>query len=233
MGRRNEKVAIWLRENPGASFKQFYVESVLESLAKKKEHASLGPKLKAGAIEKARHAFEELVRQGIEPGDTVIDYGCGTLRLGVFFIEFLEPDRYIGLDIDDRILAYGRQSVPDELVAVKCPIFDLISPESLARAAAKQPNWVVSKGVVQHVPPEELNDYFGKLACLIGAGTTCLVSGKFRTKTEQISSKTWIYDFAHLKDIAALHGLECDKVKYWMRLRPLNAADRVFHAQTP
>lgn len=226
MGRRNKKAAIWLRENPGASFQKFYVESVLGALAGQKEHASLGSKLKPGSIEKARRAFAQLLAQGIRPSDTVVDYGCGTLRLGTFFIEFLEPDRYIGLDIDDRILSFGRGSLSDELVAAKRPVLALISAESLARIAAKQPQWIFSKGVVQHVPPEDLDSYFEKLALLIHAGATGLISGKFRENTERISDKTWIYAFSHLKAAAALHGLACDKIKYWIRLRPLSEADK-------
>ena len=78
-----------------------------------KSHSSLGPNLKPGCIASARRTFERLLTYGIRPDETVVDYGCA-LRLGAFFIDYLEPDRFIGLDIDQRILAAGRGQLADE-----------------------------------------------------------------------------------------------------------------------
>ena len=38
-----DKFEVWLAENPGGTFQQFYVQSVEGALAGKKSHASLGP----------------------------------------------------------------------------------------------------------------------------------------------------------------------------------------------
>jgi cyclopropane fatty-acyl-phospholipid synthase-like methyltransferase len=97
------------------------------------------------------------------------------LRLGALFIEYLEADRYIGLDIDQSILTAGREQLADNIVETKRPTLEVINKESLARVAARQPRWVCSKGVLQHVPPEELDDYFASLSPLINAGATCLL----------------------------------------------------------
>ncbi|MGB3035911.1 MAG: hypothetical protein WBB72_00805, partial [Methyloceanibacter sp.] len=72
--------------------------------------------------------------------------------------------RYIGLDIDQRILAAGRGQLADDIVETNRPTLEVISEESLARVAARKPRWVCSKGVVQHVPPEELDEYFAGLS---------------------------------------------------------------------
>src|SRR6187549_2526224 len=105
---KKDKFAAWLKENPEGTFDQFYVESVVEALAGKKNHASLGPTLKEHQRpDRAQSVVERWLSRGIQPSDTVVDYGCGTLRLGRILIEFLDPDRYIGLDIDHRILAAG------------------------------------------------------------------------------------------------------------------------------
>ena len=114
--KKKDKFAAWLEKNQGGSFTQFYAESVLDALSGKRRHASLGPKLVEGSEDHARKRFDELVAQGIKPSDTVVDYGCGTLRLGAHFIDYLDADRYIGLDIDDRIIAAGRDQLPADLV---------------------------------------------------------------------------------------------------------------------
>jgi hypothetical protein len=102
-----------------------------------KSHSSLGPNLRPGRLASARRTFERLLTYGIRPDDTVVDYGCGTLRLGTLFIEYLQADRYIGLCIDKRILAAGREQLADDIVETKRPTLEVISKEGLARVAAR------------------------------------------------------------------------------------------------
>lgn len=214
--------ALWSFRNPGRSFKEFYAESVANALTGKEQHPSLGPNLKSGGINLARQTFHILVRQGIRPSDTLVDYGCGTLRVGSLLIEHLEPDRYIGMDIDQRILAVGRSQLPTELIDSKRPVLEVISPESLSRVAARQPRWVCSKGVLQHVPPEELDEFFANLSCLIQAGATGLLFSQLGRKCKRVAVKKWLYDFDHLQGAAKRHDMELEWVgrkEGFMRLR--------------
>ena len=190
-----------------AAVHQFYAESVLDALSGERKHASLGPKLMQGSEDHARKRFDELVAQGIRPSDTVVDYGCGTLRLGAHFIDYLDADRYIGLDIDDRILAAGREQLPADIVAAKRLVLE-VSPESLARAAAKAPQWIFSNGVLPHVPPEHLNAYFTNLARFVLGGATGLFTGKARANREKLSAKSWMHDGAHVQEVVEACGMQ-------------------------
>jgi cyclopropane fatty-acyl-phospholipid synthase-like methyltransferase len=215
---------LWSLRNPGLSFKQFYAECAANSLAINKSHSSLGPNLRPGRLASARRTFERLLTYGIRPGDTVVDYGCGTLRLGALFIEFLEADGYIGLDIDRRIIAAGREQLADDIVETKRPTLEVISKESLARVAARNPRWVCSKGVLQHVPPEELNDYFASLSPLIHAGATSLLFSHIAPESKRMSLKTWAHDFDQLHATAKDHGMRLGKLKWRGRFMELRAA---------
>jgi pentatricopeptide repeat protein len=203
--------ALWSWRNPGKTFKDYYAESVTAALEGKKQHASLGPVLKAGRSETALRTFRELKEQGISPGDTVVDYGCGTLRVGRSFIEFLEPDRYIGMDIDQRILDAGLRSLPAELLAAKRPVLEVISFESLARVAARRPKWVFAKGVLQHVPPKEVGEFFANVSQLVHAGAVAFIFARCAEESTAVSSKTWLHDLDQLQAAAARHGMEIDR----------------------
>src|SRR5262245_60024883 len=89
------KFYLWYLRNPGRSFKTCYADSVVNSISSGKEHASLGANLKRSGA----GTFAWLLAQGIQPNDLVVDYGCGTLRIGGQLIKFLEAERYVGLDI--------------------------------------------------------------------------------------------------------------------------------------
>lgn len=218
---------LWSLRNPGLSFKQFYAECAANSLATNKSHSSLGPNLRPGRIASARRTFERLLTYGIRRDETVVDYGCGTLRLGSLFIDYLEPDRYIGLDIDQRILAAGRGQLADDIVETKRPTLEVISKESLARVAARKPRWVCSKGVLQHVPPEELDEYFAGLSPLIHAGATGLLFSHIGPESRRMSLKTWAHDFDRLHATAGDHGMQLGKLKWrgsFMELRAASGA---------
>jgi hypothetical protein len=218
---------IWARRNPGRTFKEFYAESVTAALAGERRHASLGPVLKTDRNETAARIFRQLVGQGISPKDTLVDFGCGTLRIGRSFIEFLEPDRYIGMDIDERILEAGRSSLTAELIASKRPVLEVISPESLIRVAAKKPKWIFAKGVLQHIPPAELNEFFGNLAPIVHAGAVGFLYGRCAEKSKALSSKSWMHDFRQLQEAAARHGMALDRPasrRKFLRLQTLGAA---------
>jgi len=130
------------------------------------------------------------------------------LRLGAHFIDYLDADRYIGLDIDDRIIAAGRDQLPADLVEAKRPVLEVISPESLDRAAAKGPQWIFSNGVLPHVPPEHLNAYFTNLARFVLGGATGLFTGKARAKREKLSAKSWMHDGAHVQEVVEACGMQ-------------------------
>lgn len=48
-----------------------------------------------------------LVGRGLRPHHTLLDVGCGALRAGVHLVEYLETDRYHGLDINQTLLDAG------------------------------------------------------------------------------------------------------------------------------
>jgi hypothetical protein len=211
--RRKDKFVAWLERNPTGTFEQFYADTAVRALARGKIHSSLGPALKPGRREHARRVADEWLGWGIRPSDIVVDYGCGTLRIGRLLIEFLDADRYVGLDLDDRILAAGRNQLSVDLLALKRPLLEVISGDSLCRTAARQPKWVCSKGVLQHVPPAELGKFFKNLSYLIRAGATGLLRGKVWETSEQRSSTTWGYTLGDLQASAARSGIELRVVK--------------------
>jgi len=52
--------------------------------------------------------FDFLVERGLKPDHYFLDVGCGSLRGGVHFIDYLEPEHYFGIDKDRELLDAGR-----------------------------------------------------------------------------------------------------------------------------
>jgi SAM-dependent methyltransferase len=48
-----------------------------------------------------------MVAQGLEPADRLLDVGCGPLRAGLHFVEYLAPGHYYGIDINETLINAG------------------------------------------------------------------------------------------------------------------------------
>jgi ubiquinone/menaquinone biosynthesis C-methylase UbiE len=55
--------------------------------------------------------FDFLKAQGLQPGQRLVDVGCGALRGGVHFIRYLEPGRYYGIDINASLIDAGTREL--------------------------------------------------------------------------------------------------------------------------
>lgn len=62
-----------------------------------------------------------LLNAGLKPGDTLVDFGCGTGRLAVHVIPWLADDgRYVGIDISKTMLAHARVMVDERVSSHRC-----------------------------------------------------------------------------------------------------------------
>jgi cyclopropane fatty-acyl-phospholipid synthase-like methyltransferase len=53
--------------------------------------------------------FDFMVAQGLKPHHKLLDIGCGCLRGGVHFIEYLNEGNYYGVDKDANLLKAGKR----------------------------------------------------------------------------------------------------------------------------
>ena len=69
--------------------------------------------------------FSVLTMLGLREKHSVLDIGCGSLRLGRFCILYLEPGNYCGIEPAEHILKEGvEENLGNEIVDRKQPSFD-------------------------------------------------------------------------------------------------------------
>jgi SAM-dependent methyltransferase len=79
-----------------------------------------GHRVRAGGLwdELGALQLDFLVAQGLAPSSLLLDVGCGPLRAGVRFVDYLEPGNYYGLDVNASLLNAGYDvELPDRLRA--------------------------------------------------------------------------------------------------------------------
>lgn len=198
----------WQTLNPGQPFSAFYAQQAEVRIKAGEPHSTLGDKLKGGEpFESAGlRIFGMLKAFGLSEDAVCVDYGCGTLRIGLHAIRFLAPGAYWGLDVSGFFLDQGRKLVGEKLIAEKQPNLRLISPETLAEATSHKPNIVFSIAVMFHVHPDELNDYVRNLMTLAGADGKVIFWARATEQTIHYKERCWSHSRKAIEAAFAAQG---------------------------
>lgn len=215
----------WRRRHPGASFGDYYADTVAQSLRRGGTHKTLGDKaflsaapFSSGAkqdtesfAERARYILDFLIAAGLRPDDRCIEYGCGSLRVGQHLIRYLETDHYFGLDLVDDFYRAGLNLLPSDLVREKQPRFGVIGERGLQDGADFMPTVIVAISVLKHVPVDELKVFFSKILSMSGPKTRVFISFGESKVTARAGASIWSYSAADLERcIAAINpSLKC------------------------
>ncbi|HVV64910.1 MAG TPA: class I SAM-dependent methyltransferase [Rhizomicrobium sp.] len=206
--------AAYKRDHPDAAFAQFYVDKALTSIRAGEAHSTLGLRLlprSAGAkgdadfFEAGRAAFKRYTKTlGIAPGQRVIDYGCGSLRVGIHFMNYLDVGNYMGLDITRDFIDIGASAASD-LIRLKQPFLAPIGPDAIAKGKAFAADYVVSNAVSYHVHPDEIGAYFSNLAALCSKpGAVLAFDAKLADSPVRFKLRGWAWPLEFYRNQLAL-----------------------------
>lgn len=201
----DRRAAAWRRDNPGRPFSDYYVDHVRQHLDRGKPHPTLGAQGfnhevgsqvdwdRANFATRGRNAWREYLACGIKPTMRIVDYGCGSLRVGQHAIRFADRGNYWGIDVSDTFLNEGRQLLDPALIEDKRPRLSEISDPLIDLIGVWQPHFIFSHTVIQHVPAAELPVYFDRLTRMMGPGCTAIIEYIAAPRTARIKAMSWAY----------------------------------------
>jgi SAM-dependent methyltransferase len=196
-GRWDRQVEAFKKTNPGASYTKYQMEKIAENLKRGASHPTLGRNIdghddwwEAGAAS-YRH-YRKLFP--IRDDSRVIDYGCGSLRVGAHFIRHLDPGCYFGLELASGLYEIGQEVIGEAMIAEKQPRFGLIGTPAVDSAAAFNADFVYSTSVAFHVAPDELDLYHANLVKLTAKpGATLFFDTKISEKPFRYRERAWAW----------------------------------------
>jgi SAM-dependent methyltransferase len=205
----------WQSAHPAGSFADYYAQQISSSLAAGQPHRTLGRAAYSdqGLFSGGRKwSPERFARRGLEkyaplrdwglrPDERVIDYGCGSLRIGQHLIRYLDRGNYIGLDVTDAFYRDGLQMLEPGLAEAKAPSLAVIDDATLARLAQNPPDVILSVAVVMHVPPNELAAFFRRLLSLAGRATRVMLHVDVAARELRTAPKSWAYPTEHFRQL--------------------------------
>ncbi|MEX0450077.1 class I SAM-dependent methyltransferase [Spiribacter sp. 221] len=97
--------------------KNFDTEDYLSAYAYQTDvKAKIDSEMAVGGLwdKMGEHQFKFLLQNGLKPESSLLDIGCGSLRGGVRFINYLDEEKYTGFDISKGVIQAGMEKL-DEL----------------------------------------------------------------------------------------------------------------------
>ena len=171
------------------------------------------PKTAVGGNWGHRGQFDRLLKYGLKPEHWLFDIGCGSLRGGLHFIDYLLPGHYTGNDISEEILAAGREFLNEAGLREKNPRLFLANDLRFNELAAEKFDYIHAQSVLSHMPPEDIEQLFENLPRLMHANSIFLASF-FLTQGDKIfptvQRQNFFYPLAWIKETAARYGLSAD-----------------------
>ena len=142
------------------------------------------PYVRAGGFREHGQRFAQiLIQQGsLQPGEALLDVGCGIGRIAVPLTGYLEPDgRYEGIDVEADAIAWCRRAITPRFPNFHFQVVDVRNaryrPDGSTLATAYQfPfadasfDMVLLKSVFTHMLVDSLRNYVDEIARVLRPG---------------------------------------------------------------
>ena len=208
-----------------------YYRAVMASDAARDPEAAVGSRSHDRWLARGRMQFDYLRGHGLHPEHRMLDIGCGNLRAGWRFIDYLEPGNYYGIDISPDILVHAKRTLVDRGLQPKLPHLTITADLTLDFLPDDHFDVVHAHSVFSHSPPEVIEE------CLAHVGRVLRRDGFFdftfdRTEgpEHQVLREDFYYRTGTLTAMAARHGLHASFMEDWERLPHGQSKIRVTHA---
>ncbi len=112
-----------------------------------------------------------LKEHGLQPTHSLLDIGCGSLRLGVQAVDYLEAGNYFGTDISQELLDAGYEKELDSELQLKLPKENLAANGDFDFSFLKQKiDFAVAQSLFTHLPMNHIRRCLRQLQAHMHSG---------------------------------------------------------------
>ncbi len=196
-----------------------YYRAVMKLDAARSDKGAVGSHTHESWLKIGQMQFDYLVAHGLKPGMRMLEIGCGNLRAGRLFIDYLDAGDYYGIDISPDILLAAQRALAEAGLQDKLPHLTLVQDLKLAFLPAGYFDVVHAHSVFSHSPIEVIKE------CLAHVGRVMKPDGFFdftfdRTEgaEHQVLHEDFYYRTETLVALAGRYGLTGQFMTDWEEL---------------
>jgi SAM-dependent methyltransferase len=167
----------------------------------------------------AQSQYDYLIRHGLKPSDRMLEIGCGNLRVGWRFIDYLESGNYYGVDISPDLLMSAERTLIRHELQAKLPHLTVVDNLTLGFLPADHFTVVHAHGVFSHSPLPVIEQCLAHVGRLLAPDGFCdFTFDRTDGPEHHVLWEDFYYRTETLVDLAAGLGLEAEFMDDWERL---------------
>jgi SAM-dependent methyltransferase len=208
----------WLLLLTGGDHVRFYSE-VMRRDAAVGEELRVGSKAHQQWLARGQMQFDYLLEHGLEPSHRMLDIGCGSLRAGRLFIDYLDAGNYHGIDISPEILFAAQQTVLEYGLQAKLPHLVLVRDNRFAFLPDKYFDVVHAHRVFSHSPIDVIEQCLAHVERIMKPdGFFDFTFDRTTGPEHHVIHEAFYYRPETLVALADRHGLDARCLDDWGRL---------------
>lgn len=207
-----------------------YYRAVMRSDTARSPDSAVGSATHDRWLALGRLQFDYLIEHGLTPDDRMLEIGCGNLRGGWRFIEYLQVGHYYGVDISPDILTAAEGTLVRYGLQEKLPHLTPVHDLTLDFLPERYFTVIHAHSVFSHSPIEVIDE------CLASVGRILHPDGFFdftfdRTEGAEhhVLREDFYYRTETLVRLAGAHGLDARFMDDWERRPHKQSKIRVTH----
>ena len=134
--------------------------------------------------------FDFLKEKGLEPHHSLLDVGCGCLRGGLLFIDYLDRGKYFGLDVNSSLIVAAEIEVAEAGLDDKQPHL-LVDDQFRFDRFQEEFDYMVSVSVFTHLPANTI------IRCLVRAREALKPQGVYYATFFQAPHSAFLESLPH------------------------------------
>ncbi|MGI5271467.1 class I SAM-dependent methyltransferase [Nonomuraea sp. CA-218870] len=163
--------------------------------------------------------FDYLVEHGLKPECRMLEIGCGNLRAGRLFIDYLDTGNYYGIDISPDILMAAQDTLAEHGLVDKLPHLTPVRDLRFAFLPSEHFDVVHAHSVFSHSPIEVIDECFAHVGRVMKPrGWFDFTFDRTEGKEHHVLREDFYYRTETLVALAARHGLDAVFMEDWEQL---------------
>lgn len=196
-----------------------YYRAVMKSDTARNPEAAVGSQTHARWLALGRMQFDYLRDHGLRPGHRMLEIGCGNLRAGRLFIDYLDAGNYYGIDISPDILFAAQATLVEHGLRDKLPHLTPVRDLTFAFLPDEHFDVVHAHSVFSHSPIEVIEECFAHLPRIMKPdGWFDFTFDRTEGREHQVLREDFYYRTETLVNLAAKHGLDAVFMADWEKL---------------
>ncbi len=110
--------------------------------------------------------FDRMKGHGLKTQHKFLDLGCGVLRGGIHFIEYLDKGNYTGMDVNKKVLRKGKERIKEHDLEHKKPTVINNSDLKFSEIEERQ-DYVLAVSVFTHLKRKHIEECFSNIESIL------------------------------------------------------------------